>query len=300
MKTNFPRWVVIVAALVSVTGDLSAQNKSVRRRGPTSKIYLAETKGDTQIVNNDRIYDARQAAAFDAPGSVIETKADSHNVFVYSNGTGLYMEENTRISIDRFDQEPFQAGRREIANEPVEPSMSQSQVLLVRGAVGICTSQMVAGSTMNYATSHGMINIRHGRLAIDTTDEQTTIDLLNGDATVRGGDQDLGGQILRPGDRAVIRQGKAGQPRSVVVSQTPPMALQGLENRVTLACNAKKTVSFDVIEKKSEQGLDAPAEGAAQESSAATDQEIVARPTVPEKLPTNITVSADRLPGGTE
>jgi hypothetical protein len=78
-----------------------------------------------------------------------------------------------------------------------------------------------------------------------------------------------------------------------------------------VACNAKKTVTFEVIEKKAEEGLDAPGDapapvdagtpaapgdGSAGEG-AGPDQEIVAKPTVPSTPPTNIVISPDRLPG---
>lgn len=295
MKTKFPHLLLIAAATL-VTFCPTAFAQLGKKKGPTSKIYLSETKGDTQIMNDDKIYTARQATAFDAPGTVIETKADSHNAFVYSNGTGMFMDQNTRIEIDRFVQEPFLPTRNNSADAELEPSMSQSNILVARGVVGICTNQLVSGSTMSYATPLAVVNIRKGKISIETTAEATIIDLLEGDITVRSGGKDQGGQLLRPGERAVIRPGPAGQPPSITISQIPAEFLQLVDERISIACNAKKTVSFETIEKKAGQGLDAPAETA----GASADQEIVPKPTVPGKLPVNITVSADRLPGGTQ
>ncbi len=316
MKTKLPQTLLLSAALLTVlaTGAF-AQRQLGKNKGPTSKIYLAETKGDTQIANNDKIYTARQGTAFDAPGTVIETKVDSHSAFVYSNGTGMYVDQNTRVEIKRFAQELFQPDRSSSADALVEPSISQTEVFVARGTVGICTSRLVSGSTMSYSTPQATMTIRNGRVSIQSTPEATTIDLLEGDVTVRGNDDNnVGGQVLRPGERAIIRPGAAGQPPALAIMQIPSAVVPALDERVSVACNARRTVTFNTIERRAVQGLDAqtgvatsgaaPGRGttgsaADGDSAAGADQVIVAQPTVPEKLPTNITVSADRLPGGT-
>ncbi|MSU46417.1 MAG: hypothetical protein EXS42_04660 [Lacunisphaera sp.] len=76
-----------------------AQRQLGKKKGPTSKLYVAETRGETQIQTGGKIYAARQATAFDAPGTVIETKDDSHNAFVYSNGIGMFIDQNTRVAV---------------------------------------------------------------------------------------------------------------------------------------------------------------------------------------------------------
>jgi hypothetical protein len=313
MKTNSTRLLVLlVAATVVLAPSAFAQRQLGKKKGPTSKLYVSESKGDTQIQTGDKVYTARQATAFDAPGTVIETKEDAHNAFVYSNGTGMFVDQNTRVEIDRFVQEPFKPERNQSADAPVEPSVSQSDVFVARGAVGICTSQLVSGSSMNYSTPQGSVNIRGGKVSIETTAAGTTIDLLDGDLTVRGGSKDVGGQILRPGERAVIQPGAIGQAPKITISRIPQEALQTVDERVAIACNARKTVTFEAIEKKSVEGLDTPADtttvagtagGQAAAAGASTDpndstQEIVANPTVPQQLPTNVVISPDRLPGG--
>src|SRR3954464_15340197 len=138
MKSQLARILTLglTAALLAVPPAF-AQRQLGKKKGPTSKIYLAETKGDSQIQTNDKIYTARQATAFDAPGTVIETTANSHNAFVYSNGTGMFVDQNTRVEIDRFVQEPFKPNRTTTADAPTEPSVSQSSVHVAHGAVGV-------------------------------------------------------------------------------------------------------------------------------------------------------------------
>ena len=219
---------------------------------------------------------------------MIETKADSHDAFVYSNGTGMFVDQNSRVEIGLFAQEPFKGSSDQDAGTSVEPSVSQSSVTVVRGSVGICSSQLLPGSTMTYTTPQAVVVIRSGRVSIETANGKTTVDLLDGDVTVRSAGKDGTGQILRSGDRAVILSAPAGQSAAVSISQTPTELQPDLDHRVTIACNAKKTVTFKIIE---QQSSDSEAAGAG--------QEIVVQPTVPANLPTNITISADRLPGGT-
>jgi hypothetical protein len=285
MKSKFiPLLLLGVAALTVLAPGALAQRQLGKKKGPNSKLYLAETKGDTTITTDDKVYTASQATAFDAPGTVIETKADAHNAFVYSNGTGMYVDQNTRVEINRFVQEPFQPSRDLNADNPYEPSVSQSNVHVAHGEVAICTNQLISGSTMTYTTPESAVNIRNGKVSIETKDDATIVDLLEGDVTVRSGGKDVGGQVLRPGERAVIRPGAAGQQPTITIGPIPPDALPALDEHVSIACNAKKTVSFEVIDR----------------ATAGGDQEIVPKPTVPDALPSNITVSVDRLPGTTE
>lgn len=305
MKTTLRPFLIALVIGLSIGASVSpAQSPSpTALRGPVSKLYLAETKGETAIVNGEKIYAARQATAFDAPGTVIVTQPKAHNALVYSNGTGLYVGESTRVEISRFRQEPFRPDfSAQVANR-YEPSVSESNVNLSYGTVGICTSRLISGSTMLYVTPHAGINIRGGKVVIEATAEGTTVDLLEGDLTVRAGNLDAGGQILRAGERAIIRPSTGNQPAEVIVQPIPREALAAADRRVEIACNARKSVTFDLIARRAEEGLDRPADeaaGTAGDEAAgaqADNQEIVANPTVPGNPPNQIVISPDRLPG---
>jgi len=275
MKTELLRLMMTGILTGTLVSSGSAQLSSEKGKILAGKIYLAETKGESQVRNGDKIYPARQATSFDAPGTVIETKAESHNAFVYSNGTGLYMDQNTRLEINRFTQEPFVAASNRL-NPDLEPSKSQSNILVTKGAVGICTNQLVLGTTMSYETSLAVINIRAGRISIETKPDETIVDLLEGDIVVRVAGNTQSAQTLRPGERAVIRRGADGDRLTITINPIPAELMQPLDNRTAIACNSKKTVSFDVND--------------------GAEPQIVPKPTVPANLPANITVSPDRLP----
>lgn len=312
MKKIIQLCLLCVVTLIGAAAPTEDQIKADQRKGPTSKIYLAEIKGDIEIENNGKIYPGRQAQAFNAPASIFITKKDSHVAAVYSNGTGLFIDQNTRVEIRQFTQEPFLPARIPEHDQAIEPSISRSEIKLNDGAVGICTSQLVAGSLMNYATPHTWIRIRGGRLTIECNAAGTTIDLLEGDITVHSGPQNRDLQLLRPGERAFVPAEQNSRIAKISISQIPPEGVKIADDRTTLACTARKSVTFEVIQKQAARGLEEKAgnatstnDGAAPEATndgAASDpnagQEIVTKPTVPNQLPMNVVISPDRLPGG--
>lgn len=301
MKTFCRCLITLLITSVIILPATHGQRQLGKKKGPTSKLYLAETAGDANITSDGRTYSPKQSTAFDAPGTVIQTEKNSHQAFVYSNGTGMYVDQDTRVEVDRFVQEPFRPDRD--TSTEIEPSISQSDVHVARGQVGICTGQMVSGSTMNYSTPHAAVNIRGGKLSIKTNENETIVYMVEGDATVRGGTRDVGGTILRSGEQAVIRPGPPGQPPMITVGPIDRTTAGDVDDKVNVACNARKTVSFETIEKKAELGLagseeEPPADGAT--PPAQTEQEIVAVPATPKDPPTNITVSPARIGPGDE
>jgi hypothetical protein len=239
----------VLAALIPV--NLQAQNK---KKNPSSKVYVSDVSGDAQIDTGDNIQDLNKRSVYTAQGTIIETrkaekeqeKGKIFSTMVYSNGTGAFFDEDTRVEVKNFVQEPFTPNRTDM---DVEPSISQTQAYVPRGTVALCTSKLVAGSNMTYRTPHGGINIRGKKIVIETNDSETKVSMLEGDSTVRGGELDMGGQTLKAGQQAIIRRGAAGQANTVTVQQIPPAESAGLDDKVAMACMAKKTVYFEVKER---------------------------------------------------
>ena len=235
-------FVVLFPALI-----LAQSNK----KNPSSKLFVSDINGEAQIDTGDNIQDLSKKSVYNAQGTVIETKkaqteSDKGKVFstmVYSNGTGSFFGEDTRVEVKEFVQEPFTPNRTDM---DVEPSISKTEAHISRGTVGLCAPKLVAGSTMNYNTALGSINIRGQKVVIQSGDQETKISMLEGDSTVRGGARDLGGHQLHSGEQAVIRPGGPGQPNIVTVQKIPPAEAAALEDKVAMACIAKKAVYFEV------------------------------------------------------
>lgn len=282
---------------VTLAVVLCARAEETKRNNPAGKMYVADITGESQIAIGQKIEDLAKKSVYTVGGSVIETKADSSDSLVFSNGTGAFFDANTRVEIRRFNQEPFTPNRTDM---DVEPSISQTQAFIVRGLVGICTSKLVAGSNMNYQTPVAAINIRGRRLVIETTDEVSTISVIEGNCTVSGGALDLSGRLLQTGEQAVVRRGAPGQPNPVTVDKIPDDRLATLEEKATMACMAKRTVYFETRERNASDPADRNSGANFANAFGSEDpatQEIVAIPVVQVNLSPNVTISPSTLPG---
>jgi hypothetical protein len=316
--------ILLLSAAVLLPGLGRAQDK---KGNPASKVYVSDVSGEAQIDTGENIQELNKRNVYKAEGTVIETKkaerdSDKNKVYstmVYSNGTGAYFDQDTRVEVKRFVQEPFTPNRTDME---VEPSISQTQAFLARGTVALCNSKLVAGSRMTYATPFGEVNIRGQKVVIETRDDETKISMLEGESTVRTGATEIGGQVLRAGEQAIIRRPREiGAPPQIQITRIPPQEAPDLDDKVALACMAKKTVYFEVKERQTGTGEAAGATADATDSgsgggaaipgpvtafdgnnspgatSSTTRTEIIAVPVVPTELPVKFTVSPARIVG---
>ncbi len=251
-------WVVVGFLSVALgVGNAWAQGK--KKANPTSKVYVADVSGEASIDTGDSVEDLGKRSVYTAEGTVVETKKPASendrskyfSTMVYSNGTGAFFDADTRVEVKRFLQEPFTPNRSDV---DVEPSISQTQAFVARGTVGLCTSKLVAGSNMNYQTPLGSVNIRGRKVVIEASQDVTKISMLEGDSTVKAGAADLGGYTVKTGEQAIIRRGAAGQPAQVQIQKIPPSEAPQLDDKVAMACMAKKTVYFEVRERRVDGG----------------------------------------------
>ncbi len=286
MNAPFRHHYAFSAALVFVSlGLLTAMGEGPRKKNPTSKFYVADVEGESQINTGEKIEDLTKKSVHQAQGTIVETKKDATNAMVFSNGTGIFFDSDTKLEVKRFAQEPFTPNRTDM---DVEPSISQTSSMLTRGTVGLCTSKMVAGSTMTYRTAHASVAIRGRKVVIETSDKQTTVSLIEGDVTVRGGEYDMGGQNLKPGQQAVISPGVGGGAPSIQVQAIPAGTMAELDKKVTMACMAKNTVYFETANRKNDNAMENN-----RSPSPCDDQgdEIVAVPITPADIPVQFVVS---------
>jgi hypothetical protein len=211
---------------------------------PTSKLYVADLVGEADINTGPRIERLDEKSVHIAQGTITETNANSTVSFVLSNGTGVFLATDTRFEIRRFLQEPFWPNRDDLE---VEPSMSHLHATISRGTVGLCTPRLVAGSTMICDTPHASVSIRGQRLLIESRPYETRVSVLEGDVTVRAGDRDAGGAMLRGGQQAIVRQA-LGQSPSVEVREIPAEERTSITEQLAMSCMARRTVYFDVGE----------------------------------------------------
>jgi hypothetical protein len=256
----------------AVALSASAFGQAAQRNNPTSKLYVAELTGESQVDTGDKILPLKKDAVFSPEGSVFETKPNSTDALVLSNGTALYVGPQTRFEVSKFLQEPFSANRTDL---DVEPSVSHTVIHLTRGALGVCTSKMVAGSSMSYRTPEATITVRGKRVVIQTSDNETRVALLEGDVTVVG-DGSTGSENLQPGQIAIIKKATAESAATVEIQPIPDADNTKLDEMVSLACLSRRTVYFESVER---------AEGA----------ELQPVRTIPANQPRQFTVSPSRI-----
>ncbi len=238
---------------------LSASAQGKKKANPASKVYVSDVSGDAIIDTGESIEDLAKRSVYTAQGTVIETKkpkaendrSKHFSTMVYSNGTGAFFDADTRVEVKRFMQEPFTPNRSDV---DVEPSISQTQAFVARGVVGLCTSKLVAGSNMNYQTPLGSVNIRGKKIVIEAGPNETKISMLEGESTVRAGSADLGGSVIHAGEQAIIRPGAPGEPNQIQIQRIPTTEAPQLDDKVAMACMAKKTVYFEVRERTITEG----------------------------------------------
>jgi hypothetical protein len=263
---------------IAMTGVFLSPCSFAVVNGPTSKIYVADLKGKSDLSTADTITPLTEKTVFDAQGSSILTDKNANNSMVYSNGSGVYLDSDTRLDIKKFTQEPFTPNRYDL---DTEPSVSQTQAYLSHGVIGLCTNKLAAGSSMVYATPQATLDIRGQKVVIETGNDETRVSVLEGDVTVQGSNGNAG-QLLHGGQEAVVRSNAANETSSVVhVGPIPDKRKKFLSDRVAMACIAKRTVYFAEVDAKNDAGDNT--------------QEIQASEVVPTNKPTEFTISPSQL-----
>jgi hypothetical protein len=263
-----------------------------QKKSPTSKLFVAETHGDTQIDTGKEIDDLTKKSVYRAQGTVIQSKANSNVSLVLSNGTGIYEDVNTRVEIRGFQQEPFKPNRTDMDDEP---SVSRTRLFLDYGVIGVSTSNLAAGSTMTYETSLISATIRGRQAVIAAGDNITEISMVSGDATVTPGPLDTPRDV-RQGQQMIVRPGKTPDHNIVIIqdisSGNEEEDQKWLEFRVVTADDARKMVYFEETTHKD--GAITVFDGAGGPDTGGAN-EIVAVPVVPVNPPVDPTVSAANL-----
>lgn len=262
MKTTFASFrpghsarLFMVLGSACLLASSTAALAQAKNRNPASKVYVTDVSGEAVIDTGEMIDDLVKRGVYTVQGSVIETKrpqspSDKNRYFstmVYSNGTGAFFDSDTRVEVRRFIQEPFTPNRNDA---DVEPSISQTQAFIARGSVGLCNSKLVAGSLMTYITPVASVKIRGRKIVMETTREMTKVSMLEGESTIQAGPLDSGGHVVRSGEQAIIRRGAEGQPAQVEIRRIPTEELSALDDKVAMACMARKSVYFEIRDKK--------------------------------------------------
>ncbi len=267
--------------LVAALCIAAAARAQAPKKNPTSKLYVADTNGDTQIDTGLEIDDLTKKSVYNAEGTVVEAKAGSNASVVLSNGTGIYFDVNTRVDVRKFEQESFRPNRTDVEDEP---SLSSTKLYVEHGAIGVSTSKLVAGSTMIYETSLATAFIRGRQAVILAEDNLTVISMVQGEATVQAGPLDRP-RLIKNHQQIIIHPGNPGEANIVQVQDIPDgtseESEQWLEERVLTADAARKLVYFETQSRSGSDGSITLFDGSGDAAGRENGTEIVPVPVVP-------------------
>jgi hypothetical protein len=273
-KPAFALTPLMLAAVVCGLGGARLLADSTKN--PVSKIYVAEVKGKADLTTSDSVTALDNKTVFNADGTVVQTAEKSDDSMVYSNGTGIYLDASTRIEVKKFLQEPFTPNRTDM---DLEPSVSQTNAVVPKGAIGLCTSKLIAGTSMVYSTPQCSMSIRGKKLVIEVSDTQTRISVVEGDITVHAnGDGGAAGTILHGGQEIIIKSDSTGKCTITKVGAIPDDHKKYVDNMASMACIAKREVFFEIAKREDQTDSIIPVEA------------------LPSNKPTDFTESPSRLP----
>lgn len=290
-----------LTAVVALSCALTAP--AVAQETVPGKFYVTEITGAVTSIVGEKVLELHKGDSFPAQGARIETGPGSSLVLVYSNGTSLFVDENTSVEIKRFDQRSFPPG---IDTTVIEPSISWTIGEITRGRIVISTNQLVAGTSMVYHTPHAQVKIRGKQVVIEVKDEETRVAVPVGDVTLiaRNAPPTDAGQLVKSGQLATVSSrvlntgagaaaaisvtgdGHSGgsdipAAETVEVVSLPQNLLSLFTPKIDIAERAQRVVIFETV------GLGGGGGGG-----------IIAREVLPADLPVPLTVSPSSLRTG--
>ena len=243
------------------------------------KVYVAEVSGGVAYTIGGGATDLKKGLTLPAQGARNETAPAAHVVYVYSNGTSLYIDEKTALQIAKFEQKPFPKGTDTTVTEP---SVSHTVGRITQGRIIITTNKLATGTTMVYLTPHSQVKIRGQEVVIEVYDRESRIYVVNGDVTISPSGNSAGGvgQTIHSGQEAVVTDSSiTTSPSWVQVLSLDPTFINSLAGQLAAGERAQKIVVFETT----------TGEGGA---------DIQANPVVPTNVPVQITVTPSTLPTG--
>lgn len=211
------------------------------RPDPTSKFYVLGLSGSAEMRSTDRIEALQGKSLHNAQGTTLTTGSGSSNTVVFSNGTAMFFAAETRIDVTKFRQSPFLPERTNLENEP---SISNTEIFIPRGAVAISTPKLSPGTTLVYTTPHGLVTVHGGTVVIEVDATETRVTVTEGEATILGDDGRVGAQRIRPGEQAVARH-PMGQAATLLVQPTPAPTRSFINQMSQASQQARQAVFFD-------------------------------------------------------
>ena len=162
---------LIFTLLGVLLGSLSATRSFGQEDGAFERggIILASVKEQVTILDpqgNPLAAEKVKAGALLTDGHSVETGEGAEAMLLFSNGTVVTVEENTKIKIDSFLQEPFEPGDKKLEDLKEEPSASTGLINLDVGSLVVQTKKLNKKSNFDITSPLGTAGIRGTQFGI--------------------------------------------------------------------------------------------------------------------------------------
>ena len=149
----------------SVTRSFGQEDGAFERGG----IILASVKEQVTILDpqgNPLVAEKVKAGALLTDGHSVQTGEGAEVMLLLSNGTVVTVEENTKIKIESFLQEPFEPGDKKLEDLKEEPSASTGLINLDVGSLVVQTKKLNKKSNFDITSPLGTAGIRGTQFGI--------------------------------------------------------------------------------------------------------------------------------------
>ncbi|HEX3730310.1 MAG TPA: hypothetical protein VHV47_10935, partial [Opitutaceae bacterium] len=177
---------------------------------PQDSFYVAKAVGEVDCVVKGRSFALKPSDSLIARGAIVTTLPNSSATLLFSNHTSIALGEKAEIKVDKYDQEAFKPNN----TLDLEPSNSQSLILVHYGRLEVTTPQLLSGTSLVFESAHGTVKLLNGqsggdRAYLAVTPKQTTVQMGNGSASLAPRNPDGSLQTistpLTPGPMATIK-----------------------------------------------------------------------------------------------
>ncbi|MDA0725439.1 MAG: FecR domain-containing protein, partial [Verrucomicrobia bacterium] len=126
-------------------------------------VFIAAKEGPTQFLDpQGKVLPAAKTGVGGTlpEGCVAQAGIGGKIVVLFSNGTVMTLESQTKLKISEFSQEPFDAAGRKVSDLAEEPSKSNVKLDLDWGSIVVSTKKLDRESRLNIHSSTGVAGIR--------------------------------------------------------------------------------------------------------------------------------------------
>jgi len=85
-----------------MTGAFISPRSYATLSAPASKLFVADLNGKADLNTADAVTALTKKSVFNAQGSSIVTNKESNDSMVYSNGSGIYLDADTRLEVQKI------------------------------------------------------------------------------------------------------------------------------------------------------------------------------------------------------